>query len=449
MATMPLRPAHYRILINGSMEQIIGAGLSTLAGIIIPMLKIVEAGDSLSSFMQGVIGAAGLSGIAIGSTFFGKLSDRYGYARFFRLSAILMIAGALLPYLFPTLATLIIGLFVIGLGVGGGYVLDSDYISDMMPDRWKSFMVGVAKASCAIGFLGVAGICWWYLSYNPVAHLWPKLMLIIAFAGLATLLMRLGYPDSPIWLMSRGRIAEAEHAAEKLLGPDVELPDIKTSKADIVAAGWGEMFRGQNLKKVIFSGIPWAFEGVGVYGVGVFLPLLVVALGIDTEHATGMLQVIDSVKLTSIINFFILPGFIVGLLMVRRCSHVGMLAGGFWISAGALTLLLAAYLLHWPVWISILAFMVFEIALNAGPHLITYIVPAEIYPVQYRGAGSGIADMLGKVGALLGVFFMPMLLEKGGITLVLVVCILLMVAGALISDIYGRMVYGSNKQNPS
>ena len=444
MSTMPLRWGHYRVLINSCMEQIIGAGLSTIAGVILPMMKLMEAGHTISSFMQGVIGASGLVGIALGSTVIGRLCDRYGYASFFRASAVLILIGGLLPWLFPHTSMLIVGLFIVGLGVGGGYVLDSNYVSEIMPDRWKSFMVGVVKGSCALGFLGVAGICWWYLSDNPDADLWPRLMLIMAAFGVVTLLMRIGWPDSPVWLMGMGRTQEAEKAAGRLLGPGVIVTAPPKPSAEDKAT-WGDMFRGENLKKVIFSGIPWACEGVGVYGVGVFLPILVMALGIDSGTGVGMEKVINSVKLTSFINFFILPGFVLGLLIVRRASHVRMLSQGFWISAIGMGVLLAAYLLHWPVWISIASFMLFEVALNAGPHLVTYIIPAQIYSVADRGAGSGIADMLGKVGAILGVFFMPMLLDAGGVTLVLIVCIAVMVVGALISDIFGPLVMKEGK----
>lgn len=192
--------------------------------------------------------------------------------------------------------------------------------------------------------------------------------------------------------------------------------------------------------------MPWACEGVGVYGVGVFLPLLVMALGIDTSHATGMAKVLNSVELTTVINFFIVPGFVLGLLLVRRRDHVWMLTWGFVVAGAGLALLLAAYLLHWPVWVSIAAFVVFEVFLNAGPHLVTFIIPAQVYSVEERAAGSGIASMVGKIGAILGVFFMPVLLKAGGITLVLIVCIAVMFAGAGIAAWYGPKVMPSGKQ---
>lgn len=439
---MPLCRSHFRVLVNGSMEQITGAGLSTLAGIIIPMVKLVHDGPSMSSLAQGVTGAAGLTGIAVGAAVIGKLTDRLGYAAFFRACAVMVIAGSLIPWLWPTTAMLVTGLFVMGLGVGGGYVLDTDYVSELMPARWKYVMLGTAKGMCAFGFIATAALAWWMISRNPQAEAWPRLLAITAALGAVTFVMRIDWPESPVWLMAHNRPADARRALQRIFGvraDEIELPT-PPKQQNPSSASWSEMFRGNELKKVIFSGIPWACEGVGVYGVGVFLPIIVIALGIDHGRHTGMAQVIDSVRLTTVINCFILPGFVIGLLVMRRMSHLSMLAGGFWLSAAGMALLLAAYLLHWPVWISVLAFIVFEVALNAGPHLITFIIPAQIYDVDHLGAGSGIAAMLGKAGAILGVFFMPILLHAGGVTLVLIVCIATMAVGALISQVLGPQV---------
>ena len=84
--------------------------------------------------------------------------------------------------------------------------------------------------------------------------------------------------------------------------------------------------------------------------------------------------------------------------------------------------------------------MIFELFLNAGPHLMTFIIPSQIYPVADRGEGAGLAAALGKVGAVLGVLFIPMLLTWGGVELVLWVTIVVQVVGALVTGIVGREV---------
>lgn len=445
ISTMPLRRRHFGVLIVGCMEQIIGAGLSCLVGIIIPMMLLLPSFHGLSSFMQGVMGAAGLLGIAIGSPVIGHLSDRNGYLFYYRLTPLIITAASLLIYFFPHIFVLLPGLFLIGIGVGGGYALDTDYISELMPDRWRLFMVGVAKSTSAIGFVLLAGLCWWILSSGLSAEHWNSLFLILSALGVLTFIIRIPCRNSPRWLMEQGRTAEAERAVKYFLGKDVVITPQPKPATSGASASWGDMFRGGNLAKVIFSGIPWACEGVAVYGVGVFLPILVMALGIDPSHATGMAKVVNSVELTTVINSFIIIGFAIGLLLMRRMWHVSMLTVGFVLSAAGLTLLLFAYVTHLPVWVSVVAFLTFEFGLNAGPHLITFVIPSQIYSVEDLGAGTGIAAMFGKLGAVAGVFIIPMVLHYGGVKMVLAVCIAIMLLGAFISQVYGRKVLPRNK----
>ena len=436
---LPLTARHWYIVLVSSMEQLIGATLSTIVGIIIPMLNLFLHPE-LSAAVQGIMGAMGLIGIAIGSAIIGPLSDRMGYPGWFRACAVLIIIGSGVASIVDAPIVICAGLFIAGFGVGGGYSLDSNYISELMPDKWKSFMVGVAKASSAIGFILPAAIAVIILHAEPSPHVWRQIVWIMGALGLITLLMRLRWAESPIWLMAKGKVAEAQKAAQFFFGPNVTVTPLPRQVGQKTKVSYADLFKGKNLLRVIYSGIPWACEGLGVYGIGVFLPVLIMALGLESTPLTGIPKVINSVELTAIINFCILPGFIIGLILVNRMNHATMLWVGFVGSAIGMLLLLFAYLYHWPMWISVVAFMSFEILLNAGPHLITYIIPAAIYPIAYRGAGSGIADFLGKLGAILGVFFMPMWLKAGGITLVLIIVIGIMLLGALVSIVFSRLL---------
>ena len=84
--------------------------------------------------------------------------------------------------------------------------------------------------------------------------------------------------------------------------------------------------------------------------------------------------------------------------------------------------------------------MIFELFLNIGPHLITFILPSQIYPVSDRGTGGGLAAGIGKLGAVLGAFFIPMLIRWGGCTLALEVSIAVMLIGAFVTAIVGRVL---------
>ncbi len=441
IATMKMTPRHYYIVFVASLGQMIGTAVATLAGIIIPMLNIILHPE-LSSFMQGLIGAVDLIGIVVGSVVFGRLSDRYGYLFFFRFCPALIFVASVMGILFPSVAMLTICLFFVGFGIGGEYSLDSDYVSELMPVRYRSLMVGVAKAGCALGNIIVAAICFVLLSYWKSADLWSHLLWIIAITAAVMLLLRIKFYQSPKWLLDQGRTAEAEEATKKFFGPDAVIEQAKSSApaaAPVRISLW--KFLKENWRKVILSGVPWACEGMGVYGIGVFLPILVMALGLEhfTPGENPIFHVTDSVKITLWISCIILPGFIIGLILINKGrSIVRIQSMGFWMCTLSLVVLTLSYHFGWNKWISIGAFMAFELFLNIGPHLITYVLPPSIYPVAQRGQGVGLAASIGKVGAVLGVFIIPILLKSGGAVTVLIVSAAIMAIGALVTTGFAK-----------
>lgn len=441
MDTMPLRWGHFRVLIVTSLGQVIGAALATLVGIILPLIQILRHPE-LTSFQQGAICCTSLIGIMIGSLIFGRLSDKYGYLFFFRLCPVLVLLASLLAFFFDDMSGLVIGLFLMGLGIGGEYSLDSDYISEIMPRHWELFMVGVAKATCSLGNILVALICFFLLKDWQNPHLWNALLLLIGALALIMILTRLRFAQSPGWLIAHGRPAEAEKAVRYFLGPDVVIGEIKhrPQKKDTPKVTWLDLFKKGNIKRVIFSGIPWACEGVGVYGVGVFTPVLIMALGLESASESPFQRILSSVEITTYINLFILPGFAIGLFLVNRWYHVRTQVWGFILCSVGLVIMLIGYKMHLPVGITIAGFMIFELFLNAGPHLMTFIIPPQIYTVAERGSGSGLAAAFGKFGAVIGVLFMPLLLKWGGAELVLWVVIAVHLIGAMVTGIVGHEI---------
>lgn len=439
MADMPLGWRHIRIVLIASLGQFTGQGLATLVGIVIPLMQLATHPE-LSAALQGLTGCISLIGIMTGTVVFGRLSDRYGYLLFFRLCPALILGASLLAAFLPHVAVLLPALFLMGFAIGGEYSLDPDYISELMPEKWRVFMVGVAKALASAGSAFVAVVCYLIITRHPDAAEWPGLFLIVAGIAALMLLTRIGFAQSPQWLVSHGKIPQAEAAVRKLLGPDamMAISPAKVTHAPQTQSIW--QFIKSNLGKIVLTGIPWACEGLGVYGIGIFLPVLIMRFRLYTlpAGATPIDHITHSVMLTFVLCLVMMAGFACGIALLRRFSHIGMQTWGFFGSAAGLAILLAAYLLQWPTWIAIGGFILFELFLNAGPHLITFILPSRIYPPADRGTGSGIAAGLGKTGAVIGAFIIPVLLKWGGATLVLAVSIAVMLAGAIITLLASR-----------
>ncbi len=455
IADSPLTWRHWWITFVASLGQLVGTAVATIAGVIIPMLLIVD-NNHLSSMMQGLIGAADLIGIMVGSVVFGNLSDKYGYLPFFRLCPVLILVFSLLAILVPNVWVLVVCLFMIGFGIGGEYSLDSDYESVLMPDKWKLVMLGAVKTGASFGNIIAAGLCFWLVMMWKDAARWPDLMWIIAGVAALMIVTRIYFFESPKWLLDHGKPKEAERALHKFLGKNISFPEsmieseeeaVKNKNVNAQPSGFFQ-FCKKNWNEVVLSGIPWACEGLGVYGIGVFIPILVMALGIEHQSAgeTPIIHVAQSVKTTLWISLIILPGFVIGLwLAQKKVREVALQSWSFWACAVSLIILLFAYSLKWPAWISLVSFMSFELFLNIGPHLVTYLLPPKIYPIQVRGQGTGIAAAIGKAGATAAVFIIPILLKIGGSVLVLSVSAAIMAFGAIVTSIYGRRVFGDKK----
>ena len=437
LATMPLGIRQIFIMTAASLGQFIGQGLATLVGIVIPLIQLV-AHPELSSGIQGLMGCISLIGIMLGTVVFGRLSDRYGYLFFFRLCPLIILATSLICVFIHAVSVLLVCLFLMGFAIGGEYSLDPDYISELMPAKWRTFMVGLAKALASAGSAVVAIICYVMITKSKDPAIWPDLFYITGGIAAIMFITRIWFAQSPQWLMSRGHTAEAQKAVEKFLGPNVRMiSDVAaatSSKPQAKPESMGAFIK-EHIRKIILTGVPWACEGLGVYGIGIFLPVLIMSFKIDSLPATApeIEHITHSVGLTFVLTLVMMLGFGLGLYLLKKENHVKMQIVGFWGSAIGLGLLMAAYLCHWPSWVAIAGFVIFELFLNAGPHLITFILPSQVYAIENRGTGTGIAAGIGKAGAVAGAFIIPVLLKSGGPTTVMIVSIAVMVAGALIT----------------
>lgn len=434
MDDMPLRLGHFRVLVVASLGQVTGAALSTLIGVVIPLMQILLH-TTLPPLKQALLASMSLMGIMVGSILIGRWSDRRGYLRYMRLSPALILLGAIIAISSTNSTVMMIALFIMGFGIGGGYSLDSDYVSEIMPRRWRLFMVGVVKASSAVGNVVMAFVCYYILGHWTTADHWNGMFLLVALMAVVMLLSAIRFEQSPGWLLSQGRREEAARAARYFLGQDVELGEVAATTEGVSV---GSLFRGESLRRTILCGLPWACEGYAVYGVGVFLPVLIMSLGLGRGEAGTIAHATSSVHLAAYVNLFVAAGFAAGLMAIRRSFNLRQQSVGFVVAALGLVLLMVGYALHLPRWTMIAGLALFELFINAGPHLMTFILPSQVYPIAERGAGAGVAAAAGKAGAVAGVFTIPLLLGWGGVEMVMAVTLALQLLGAAVTATLGR-----------
>ena len=183
----------------------------TLAGAVAGALKSSPT-LHLSNADVGLAASAYLAGAVGGALFFGWLTDRLGRRRLFFITLFLYIAATAATAFSWDLASFACFRFLTGAGIGGEYTAINSTIQELTPARVRgrtdlaingSFWVGAA--------LGAGGSI---VLLDPTL-LGPDLGWRVCFGigavlGLAIIWMRVWIPESPRWLMLRGRIDEAE-----------------------------------------------------------------------------------------------------------------------------------------------------------------------------------------------------------------------------------------------
>src|SRR5690348_15493332 len=189
----------------------------TLAGSVAAALQQSER-LHLTAQQVGLTGSAYLAGAVLGALFFGLLTDRLGRKRLFNVTLGLYLVATALTALSWNFAAFAAFRFFTGAGIGGEYAAINSAIQELIPARLRgrtdlavngSFWVGAA--------LGAAGSVWLLDPALLPADLgWRVAFGTGAVLGLVILYLRRFLPESPRWLMTHGRIEEAEKVVAEI-----------------------------------------------------------------------------------------------------------------------------------------------------------------------------------------------------------------------------------------
>lgn len=160
----------------------------------------------------GMAGAAYLAGAVIGAVFFGWLTDRLGRKKLFTITVLVYLSATAATAFSWNLWSFLLFRFLTGMGIGGEYTAINSTIQELVPARvrgWTDLVInGSFWVGAAIG--GVAAIIVLDPAFVSPDMGWRLAFFIGAVLGLIIMILRQWIPESPRWLMSHGRIAEAE-----------------------------------------------------------------------------------------------------------------------------------------------------------------------------------------------------------------------------------------------
>ena len=393
---------------------------------------LVKAGI-LTPTTPGLFGASGVAGFVaalftglfIGTISCGWLADRFGRRAIFTWSLLSYTAANVVMACQTDAFGLNLWRLVAGIGLGLEMVTIGSYLSELVPKGIR----GRAFALCqGIGFCAVPVAA--FLSYLliPTAPLgidgWRWVVLIGACAAVGVWWIRRELPESPRWLVERGRLAEAEAVMARLearveaeygrpLPPPAAAGPVRPRGA--FRDMWVPPFRRRTLMMAGFN----VFQTVGFYGFANWVPTLLIAQGVT---------VTSSLAYTSLIALSAPVGPLIGLLIADRFErkHLIVAACVVYIACG----------LSFTQTRDVTAIVALGVGLTLASNTLSFnyhTYQAELFPTAIRARAVGFVYSWSRFSAIFTGFVIAYVLREAGTTGVfLFISAAMLAAGGLV-----------------
>ncbi|MHA2959262.1 sugar porter family MFS transporter [Priestia megaterium] len=374
---------------------------------------------NLNPFTEGLVASSLLLGAAFGSIFGGRLADNKGRRKVILYLAILFFFASLGCVLSPNITTMVICRFLLGLAVGGASVVVPSYLAEIAPSNRRGRLVTQNELMIVTGqflayvFNAVIGNV-----FGEVGHVWRYMLVIATLPAVALWIGVLILPESPRWLASKGRLAEALRILQQIRNESnaqQELNEIKT-----------HISKEQEVDKMSFKDlrIPW-IRRIVVLGIGIGAISQLVGINSIMYYGTQILQSSGFGTKAALIGnvasgLIAVIAVIVGISIINKVNRRPMMLTGLigvtvsLISIGICTLTLSgsSALPYVVLSMTVVYLAFFQGAV--GP--LTWLILAEIFPARLRGMAMGMAVLcLWLCNFLVGLFF-PVLMDGVGIS---------------------------------
>jgi SP family arabinose:H+ symporter-like MFS transporter len=341
---------------------------------------------ALSNLQTEIAASSLLLGCLLGAAGASMIGDRYGRKKSLIASAVLFALSAVGAASASTVTLFSVARLVGGLAIGLASVLTPVYIAEISPSKNRGTLVSLNQFAIVIGIL-VAYLVNWQLSRTGESS-WRWMLAVAAIPSLAFLAGLLAIPESPRWLISKGKHSEGERILARIFSAQAAKEQV--GAVERVAAteegSWHEVFSTDMRKRL---------------AVGMMLALFSQITGINTVLYYGSIIISEhfpgqSTGMALLANVIIgavnLLFTIVAMIFLDKWGRRGVLmtaSGGMGV---ALTLLVIALHLHnvspLVMLASILLYVAF-FALGMGPG--PWLIISEIFPTKVRGRAASIA----------------------------------------------------------
>jgi putative MFS transporter len=384
--------------------------------------------SGLASFV-----AATFAGLFVGTLVFGFTADRFGRRAIFTFSLLWYTAASVAMAWQATTGGILLWRLIAGIGIGVELVTIDTYIAELMPKeiRGRAFAVNQMVQFAAIPV--VALVAWRLVPQRPLGiEGWRWVVLIGSVSAIVVWFIRRGIPESPRWLIARGRLSEAEEAVARMEARvareyGAELPPVAAVQAGAAPLNEGvsfvQIFRAPYLGRTAMLVVFQLAQTIGYYGFSSWVPTLLISAGIRTTA---------SLEYSFVIAIFA-P---VGPLLVRgiadRFERKWQIAWSA-VCVGGFGLLFARQ--HEAAWLIVLGVLL--TCSNNWMSVAFHAYQAELFPTRVRAQAVGFVYSWSRFSAIFTSLMIGFFLGHFGVSGVFA-----FIAGAMLTVVLAIGLFG-------
>ncbi|CAI3805360.1 Inner membrane metabolite transport protein YgcS [Pseudomonas sp. MM221] len=382
---------------------------------------IVQFSDylKLDSFWQGLVAASAMLGTFCSGFLGGWLTDKVGRRRLFFVGPILFIAGSVGTFWVESGFALFVLRFLVGVGVGLEYPVAGSLLTEFLPQKHRG------RRLAGLTILWFAGAALSYMVGNFILarggdDAWRWVLASSGVLGVLLFIIRLKTPESPRWLMSKGRFDEAERIIKQVYGPSFSLANMPEQAAQ-QKVSLGALLRSGYGKRMLFVAVFWSAAVVPMFAVYSFAPVVLQALNLKGAWASY-----GSVLIT----LLFVVGCIVATRMIDTLGRRPLIIHSFLWSTLAL-LGLGVFSNGSEVLVLVL-FGAYALFIG-GAQVLELVYPNELFPTEIRAFAVGMGSSMSRIGSAAGTWLVPISLQSIGIGNTMLVAALVSLAGLIVS----------------
>jgi putative MFS transporter len=359
-------------------------------------------GSGIAAFV-----AALFAGLFVGTMLFGFVADRFGRRTIFTVS-LLWYAASSAIMAFQTTATWIdVWRFIAGVGIGVELVTIDTYISELVPKaiRGRAFAINQT-----IQFAVVPVVAFLAYQLVPVDDLyglagWRWVVLIGSCSAVAVWVIRRGVPESPRWLATHGRLADADRIVSALedrvtVEHGMALPPPGIPEPVVPRGTLAEAFRAPYLSRTAMLIVFNVFQTVGFYGFANWVPTLLISQGI---------KLTQSLEYTFIIAIAAPFGPLLASTIADKFERKWLIVT----AAGSI----AVFGLLFSQFTAAAALIVCGVMLTISSNIMSFAFhsyQAELYPTRIRAVAVGFVYSFSRISAVFSSFMIAFFLSDFG-----------------------------------